>query len=90
MNSETFPEQLSRVRQMAKGEGDTWDLSANDHAALKAVVWWFDQMRELLVVGEWKCHIDGAEFCWSCGGAVLGDMHRPNCRLQQTLRIVNS
>jgi hypothetical protein len=35
--SETFQEQLARVEMMAEGH-DTWDLSDNDTAALKAVL----------------------------------------------------
>lgn len=36
--SETWEEQLSRVRMMATQEGGTWDLSDNDRAALQAVL----------------------------------------------------
>lgn len=35
---ESFPEQLARVTQMAEDVGDTWDLSMNDQAAIKAVL----------------------------------------------------
>lgn len=35
---ESFKEQLSRVQQMAEDDGETWDLSDNDKAALKAVL----------------------------------------------------
>jgi hypothetical protein len=34
---ESYDEQLERVRMMAEGD-DTWDLSSNDLAALKAVL----------------------------------------------------
>lgn len=34
---ESFAEQLSRLRQMAAGD-DTWDLSDNDTAAIRAVL----------------------------------------------------
>lgn len=38
-DKETFREQLSRVEQMAEDtNGETWDLSENDHAALRAVL----------------------------------------------------
>jgi hypothetical protein len=36
--TESFTEQLSRVGQMAHDSGDTWDLSLNDQAALRAVL----------------------------------------------------
>ena len=35
---ESFAEQLSRVLLMSEDHGDTWDLSDNDKAALKAVL----------------------------------------------------
>src|SRR4030095_2087671 len=35
---ETLSEQMSRVQMMASDDGDTWDLSDNDRAALKAVL----------------------------------------------------
>ncbi len=36
---ETFDEQLSRVQQMAHdANGETWDLSRNDRAALLAIL----------------------------------------------------
>lgn len=39
MAAESFEDQLSRLEQMAEDElGDTWDLSPNDRAAIKAVV----------------------------------------------------
>jgi hypothetical protein len=36
--SESFTEQVSRVRMMAEDDGETWDLSDNDKAALRAVL----------------------------------------------------
>lgn len=36
--SEPFREQVERVIQMSRDHGETWDLSANDQAALKAVL----------------------------------------------------
>lgn len=36
--SETFREQVERVIQMSDDSGETWDLSPNDQAALKAVL----------------------------------------------------
>ena len=36
--TETIQEQISRVRQMVIDDGDTWDLSDNDKAALKALL----------------------------------------------------
>ena len=35
---ESFREQMSRVAQMADRDNDTWDLSDNDIAALRAVL----------------------------------------------------
>ena len=35
---ESFDEQLSRVEQMIADDGETWDLSPNDKAALKALL----------------------------------------------------
>ena len=35
--TESFREQVERVLQMSRDSGDTWDLSPNDQAALKAV-----------------------------------------------------
>jgi hypothetical protein len=36
---ESFREQLSRLEQMAKDDdGETWDLSNNDQAAIRAVL----------------------------------------------------
>jgi hypothetical protein len=35
---ESFREQLSRLEQMAEDDGDTWDLSENDQAAIRAVL----------------------------------------------------
>lgn len=35
---EDFRDQLSRVQMMAEDPGETWDLSDNDQAALKAVL----------------------------------------------------
>ena len=37
-NGESFREQLSRLHMMADDDGETWDLSRNDQAALRAVV----------------------------------------------------
>lgn len=34
---ESFADQLSRLRTMAEDDGETWDLSENDQAALRAV-----------------------------------------------------
>ena len=42
---ESFGEQLSRVKEMASDPGDTWDLSLNDQAALRAVL---QERKELL------------------------------------------
>jgi hypothetical protein len=36
--SESFKEQVERVVQMSEDHGETWDLSPNDQAALKAVL----------------------------------------------------
>ena len=36
--NETFREQVERVIQMSRDSGETWDLSPNDQAALKAVL----------------------------------------------------
>jgi hypothetical protein len=38
LTDETIQEQISRVRMMAEDDGETWDLSDNDKAALKAVL----------------------------------------------------
>lgn len=35
---ESFQEQLSRVKQMAQDDGESWDLSENDRAALTALL----------------------------------------------------
>jgi hypothetical protein len=35
---ESWAEQLARVQMMAEDNGETWDLSDNDKAALKAVL----------------------------------------------------
>lgn len=53
---ETFEEQLSRVQQMAHdANGETWDLSANDRAALGAML---DSIHKLAKLGtDW---LDGA------------------------------
>jgi hypothetical protein len=40
--SESFDEQISRVRQMADGD-PTWDLSQKDIAALKALLQDYDR-----------------------------------------------
>jgi hypothetical protein len=36
--SESHGEQIDRVRQMTEDDGETWDLSENDAAALSAVL----------------------------------------------------
>ena len=38
MPGESFDEQLARVRMMTDEDQETWDLSPNDVAALKAVL----------------------------------------------------
>ena len=37
MSTESFSEQVERVKSMARGDG-TWDLSDNDQAALKTLL----------------------------------------------------
>lgn len=37
-SEESFDEQRARVEQMIADDGDTWDLSDNDKAALRAVL----------------------------------------------------
>lgn len=57
--AENFADQLSRVRSMASGS-DTWDLSVNDIAALKAVL---------------KSHADllaGAELALGLANSITG------------------
>jgi hypothetical protein len=49
--AETFREQLARVEQMAEDSGETWDLSDNDTAALKAVL--ADRQRMAGVINSW-------------------------------------
>lgn len=52
IGAETFTEQLSRVQQMAQDrDGETWDLSDNDRAALEAVIVSHAGLRGLLK--EW-------------------------------------
>jgi hypothetical protein len=38
MAAEPFTEQLSRVHLMSEDDGQTWDLSRNDQAALTALI----------------------------------------------------
>jgi hypothetical protein len=35
---ESFREQLRRLEEMAEDDGETWDLSDNDQAAIRAVL----------------------------------------------------
>jgi hypothetical protein len=38
VSAESFQEQFARVLSMSEDDGETWDLSDNDKAALKAVL----------------------------------------------------
>lgn len=49
MLAESFEEQLSRIQQMANDGGDTWDLSDNDRAALRAL---YIRYHQLAYVGR--------------------------------------
>lgn len=55
--AETYIDQVSRVRLMARDESGTWDLSDNDQAALRAVLARLDHLE--------KC---AAEFLEAEGG----------------------
>ena len=54
--SESLPEQIARVHQMAKGD-PTWDLSENDLAALRTVLAERDAYGEALQeIATWEHH----------------------------------
>lgn len=57
--SESFREQVSRLEQMAEDDGETWDLSDNDKAAIAAVLAF--QRRCLEAIEKAIAHEDGLD-----------------------------
>ncbi len=70
---ESFGEQLSRIRQMAYDDGDRWDLSPNDKAALLALFAEYKRLR--------AAHVPAPQEEQQCSGWWhLFGKDKPSCR----------
>jgi hypothetical protein len=74
MPAQTPEDMLSRLRTMATDNGDTWDLSPKDQAAIQYAVDHIAELKDVLISARCIAERRGAETAWERFSERIGKL----------------